>query len=477
MRVKGMFIMAKRISALFITLILLFSFSAQSFAAPRIPVYKVGNVFYFFNKDTATITGFAGEPENLVIPSEIAGHSVVSIGASAFYGSPTLKSVVLPEGISTISANAFSSCPQLERVEISSTVTYIGPMAFANNSSLAFVTFRGFLDNIADDAFYNTAWMNGIAAEFVILGGTTLIRYNGKDETVTVPAGVKRIAESAFAYNSSVKEIILPEGLQKIGDNAFVHCYSLEKISIPSTVSHIGAGAFDDTIWLRNQAGEFVSVNGILLTYRGNKKHIEVPQGVTGIGSGAFLSNENLRSVKLPESIIYIDSIAFGSCSNLLWVNIPDSVEWIDETSFLNCSKLTLYGNEKNYSGQYAKNTGINFSSPVYVKANNKEVEFENASAVISYERTFVPLRDVAEKLGFTVSWDIAQNAAICTDGKVTAAICADGTIYSNGEKLATIAVPLNINGSMLVSVRVLCEAIQADVTWDEEARTVNIIK
>lgn len=455
----------------------MFSFSEGAFAAPRIPVYKVGNVFYFFDNASATITGFAGEPGDLRIPSDIAGHRVVSIGASAFYGATTLRSVVIAEGISTISANAFSKCPALRSVEIPSTVKYIGSRAFADNTSLSTVTFKGFLDNIEQDAFFNTPWMNGLSSEFVLLGKTTLIRYNGSAEKVEVPSGVKKIAENAFAYNATVKEIVLPEGLQSIGDNAFVHCYSLEKIHIPSTVSHIGAGAFDDTIWLRNQEGEFVSVNGILLGSRGNKKHITVPQGITAIGSGAFLSNEELRSVKLPESIIYIDSMAFGSCSSLVWVNIPDRVEWIDETAFLNCPKVTLYGNPNSYLAQFAKNNVINHSSPVYVEVNKTLVEFDNIAPIISYERTFVPLRSVFEAMGFSVSWDAEKNAAVCTSGDVEAIIHSDGVIYSNGEQLSTVSAPLNINGNMLVSIRLLCEAAKADVSWDEEKRMVSITK
>jgi len=460
-----------------LTLFILFSFSAQVFAAPRIPVYKVGNVFYFFDKASATITGFAGEPTELIIPSEIAGHKVISIGPSAFYGSATLTSAVLPEGLSTVSANAFAACPSLQSVEISSTVSYIGSGAFSGDTSLSTVTFKGFLDNIEPDAFYNTPWLNGSTSEFVLLGGTTLIRYNGSAETVTVPQGVKKIAENAFAYNQTVKEIILPEGLQKIGDNAFVHCNSLEKIYIPSTVSHIGAGAFDDTIWLRIKEGDFVSVNGILLSYRGNKKHVTIPEGITGIGSGAFLANENLRSVKLPDGIIYIDSIAFTSCENLLWINIPESVEWIDETAFSGCDKLTLYGNEGSYTYRYAINNGINFSTPVYVEINGTIAEFDNIAPVITYERTFVPLRGVLEGLGFSVNWDSSISAAVCTLGDFSAVICADGSFYSNGEKLGTVAPPININGNMLVSIRVLCEAVSAEVFWNEETRTVNIIK
>ena len=80
-----------------ITLLLVIIISQLSvLAAPRIPVYKVGNVLYFFDKSSKTIPGFAGEPKDIVIPLNLGGYNVVSIGSRAFAGSPTLTTVSVP---------------------------------------------------------------------------------------------------------------------------------------------------------------------------------------------------------------------------------------------------------------------------------------------------------------------------------------------------------------------------------------------
>ncbi len=461
-----------------ISLILVLIISQLSvFAAPRIPVYKVGNVYYFLDKTSGTITGFAGEPVDVVIPTSLGGYKVLSIGSRAFAECPTLKTLSIPDGITLISAEAFYSCSNLKSVEIGASVSYIGSRAFANCTNLENVVFKGFLENeaIASDAFYGTAWLGSSSQEFVTFGGTILLKYNGSSETVIVPEGVREIASNAFAYNSTVKEVILPSTLEKIGDNAFVHCYSLEKINVPSTVSHIGAGAFDDTIWMYKQTSDFVVVNGILIAYKGTDQHVEIPEGITAVGSGAFMANDALLSAHLPSTIIYIDSMAFGGCSSVRLVNIPGSVEWVDEYAFAGCTKLTLHGSLDSYSQKYAEYMEMPFSTEVYVSYNGNKVYFDNAVPIIYYERTYLPLRALMELMGFTVSWDSATGNVTAVKGDRTVVITPAGEISVNGIISPTIAPPININGSNLVSARVIAEAVDAQVGWDEATRTVLI--
>ena len=449
--------------------------STIALAAPRIPVYKVGNVLYFLDKSTGTITGFAGEPKDIQIPTSLGGYKVVSIGPGAFSGSVTLNTLSIPEGITTISANAFASCPNLTSVEIGSTVSYIGSHAFADCSALGQVIFKGFLENIEPSAFNNTLWMTGSTSEFVLLGGTTLIKYNGSSESVTVPEGIKNIAAGAFAYNTTLRKVSLPSTLQDIGENAFVHCYSLEEILIPQSVSHIGAGAFDDTVWMYNQKEDFVCVNGILVSYKGDKAHIELPSGITAIGSGAFMANENIRSVNLPETVVYIDSMAFGGCKELRLLNIPYSVEWIDEYAFAGCVNLTLHGAKDSYSQSYAQYMDIPFSSVVYVSYNGEKVYFDNAVPIIYYDRTYLPLRALMELMGYTVTWEETTGTVTCILRDRLVTITSEGAITVNGTPSPTIAPPINVNGHNLVSARVIAEAVGANVTWNESARTVEI--
>ena len=69
--------------------------------------------------------------EEITIPS-----SVVRIGAGAFYGCNSLRSIVIPEGVETIEEDTFAECHWLEKVYLPSTLKEIRKGAFSNCSSL-----------------------------------------------------------------------------------------------------------------------------------------------------------------------------------------------------------------------------------------------------------------------------------------------------------------------------------------------------
>ena len=67
-----------------------------------------------------------------------------------------------------------------------------------------------------------------------------------------LPDTVTYIADDAFydsddwsaKTHSALREIVLPQSLKTIGERAFYHNYFLEKIDIPAGVTEIGSGAF-----------------------------------------------------------------------------------------------------------------------------------------------------------------------------------------------------------------------------------------
>ncbi|MBQ5331683.1 MAG: hypothetical protein J6K92_00255, partial [Oscillospiraceae bacterium] len=61
-------------------------------------VYKDGNI---------SLNNYSGKEENIVLPSEIDGKPVVSIGEACFYFVTTVKTVEIPESIKYIERYAF----------------------------------------------------------------------------------------------------------------------------------------------------------------------------------------------------------------------------------------------------------------------------------------------------------------------------------------------------------------------------------
>ena len=75
--------------------------------------------------------------------------------------------------------------------------------------------------------------------------GKTLLAYPGgrTDEHYDVPAGVEHIIRNAFGTDY-LKTISLPIGLKTIADAAFAGCGRLQSIAVPLTVTEIGKDAF-----------------------------------------------------------------------------------------------------------------------------------------------------------------------------------------------------------------------------------------
>ena len=67
---------------------------------------------------------------------------------------------------------------------------------------------------------------------------------------------------------------------------------------------------------------------------------VNIGDGVTSIGSYAFIRCSHLTSVTIPNSVASIESRAFDGCRNLTSVTIPNSVISIGEYAFSNCKSF-----------------------------------------------------------------------------------------------------------------------------------------
>ena len=91
---------------------------------------------YEESENGITITGYTGDEAELVIPGEIDGKRVTSIGNWAFGGHSVLTSITIPDGVTSIGNYAFSGCKILANITIPDSVTSIGESAFCNGIGL-----------------------------------------------------------------------------------------------------------------------------------------------------------------------------------------------------------------------------------------------------------------------------------------------------------------------------------------------------
>lgn len=276
---------------------------------------------FLFSK--GVLINYFGEKEDLVIPASLGGQAVTTIGESCFYGSATLKSLVIPDSVVRVESWAFSCCEQLERVEFPDSVGFIGP-----------------------DAFFGTPWFTGLTDEFVILGDGILIKYNGEGGHVQIPFAVggktvTSIGEWVFAEKNTVISVEVADTVCYIGAGAFAGCENLEKMALPQTLGFVGDRAFWETAWYLGLSAEFELVGeGICIKYNGMGGDVVVPNSVRSIGCSAFLKCDTITSVKIPESVEYMGENVFSDCSALLRVTLPEGFSMIESWTFVDCHNL-----------------------------------------------------------------------------------------------------------------------------------------
>jgi peptidoglycan DL-endopeptidase LytE len=87
-----------------------------------------------------------------------------------------------------------------------------------------------------------------------------------------------------------------------------------------------------------------------------------------------------------------------------------------------------------------------------------------------------LPIRDVFEALGATLAWDDSSKTVTATRGQMSLVYrIGDPTAQLNGQTL-TLPIPGQIaDGYALVPLRFVSEALGSEVAWDGESRTVRI--
>lgn len=258
-------------------------------------------------KGTCTITGYSGTETELVIPAEIDGYPVVTIGEYAFEYCTSLTSIRLPESITSIESNTFYGCTSLSSITLPEGITSIESYTFYGCSSLT---------------------------------------------SITIPESVTSIGGAAFEDCSSLPSITIPDSVTAIKADAFLGCNSLTAVNITDLAAWCKiefSSQFSNPLY----HGENLCLNGILVT------DLAIPEGITSIRNYAFPYCTS-RTITLPDSVTSIGNLAFFCC-DMTSVAIPVEMMSIEEHAFAGCFDLeTVY-----YDGE------VDEWEDIYIAANN----------------------------------------------------------------------------------------------------------
>jgi hypothetical protein len=247
--------------------------------------------------NTIEITKYTGYNTVEIIPSQIEGKNVTSIGEYAFRGCTKLEEIIIPNSVTSIGYVAFEDCSSLTEITIPNSVVIIGSGAFNNCTSLAKVTIPNSVVTIGNGAFSNTKLTEVTIPNSVTDLGNGAFGSCRNLTKINIPTSITSIEDSVFSGCTSLTQITIPNNISSIGDWAFSGCTSLAEITIPNSVTSIGNYAFDRCIGLTT---------------------IIVPNSVTTIGAGAFRDCTGLTKIRIPDSVIKMgDSICSGSTGEL----------------------------------------------------------------------------------------------------------------------------------------------------------------
>ena len=222
---------------------------------------------------------------------------------------------------------------------------YITTMDFAltaDNSFYVVLRYNGNEEEVEVPAMYNGLRVMAIAEN--AFAGNTATR------KITLPNSIEQIQSGAFSGCTSLADINIPANVQLIGDNAFEGCTSLQTISLGRSVTTIGESAFANCTALRSIAlnegltaiGTFAFDGCTALT------DITLPNSLNSLGTGVFRHAESLETVNIPSLITAIPNVTFQYCRSLKNIVIPATVSGIGQSAFSYCyglENLRLEGN------------------------------------------------------------------------------------------------------------------------------------
>lgn len=260
---------------------------------------------------------------------------------------------------------------------------------------------------------------------------------------------VTEIGDYAFQY-CSLESVELGTGLKRIGKQAFSENEALVSVTLPDGLTEVGASAFSATAM----------------------KEIVIPRSVTFIGEGAFGCNTHVYGGGDAVSVGFTVIGYEGSAAEAYYEALL--ARYIEEKN-LEYMKTYYPGNYPADGTVYFKAIK---SAAINVTVNGTAVSWTDATPFIDdNSRTMVPLRAVAESLGLTVSWDSAKREAVFTDGTKTICFPIGSSIArtDDGGKVQMDTAAVIVSDRTFAPVRYLAEFFDYQVDWDGKTRTVLI--
>jgi hypothetical protein len=290
--------------------------------------------------------------------------TVTSIGDSAFRGCTDLTSFTVPDTVTSIGDSAFRGCTGLTSFTVPAGVTSIGSSAFEGCTGLTSVIIPDGVTSIASHAFYGCTGLTAVTVPDTVTSiGDSALRGCTGLTNINVAEGNARYEDNngvlfdreaqiiLFCPTNRTGAYIIQDGVMSIGSYAFYGCTGLTAVTVPDTVTSIGDSAFEGctgltTVDVAEGNPRYEDDDGVLIDRSRQavllcpaKKtggHYAIPDTVTRIAPAAFRDCADLKGIDIPDGVTDIGSLAFAR-SGITTLDIPSSVTQMNST-------LSTYG-------------------------------------------------------------------------------------------------------------------------------------
>ncbi len=196
---------------------------------------------------TAKIIKYTGMERNLIVPSELDGHTVTAVGNEAFSNNRFIKYVELPDTITSMGTYVFVQCGELRTVKLPKYLTEV-PMGVCYYSPFVYgITFPENVTTIGESAFGYTAFHS---LDFLPDTITTIEDFafsHGQLFSAVVPDTVTTLGRNVFNQCYTLKTVEIGSGVTVIPEELFYWCTDLEEVTLSDSVTAIGKNAFENT--------------------------------------------------------------------------------------------------------------------------------------------------------------------------------------------------------------------------------------
>ena len=407
---------------------------------------------------------------------------ITEIPRNAFSSCTSLKTVIIPESVTTFGDEAFRYCSALTEIPLPESITKVGSSCFADCDSLTEVTMPASVTNVGTDIF---SGCDNLQKATVATLADHMFENCPKLHTVELLDTVTRLGGYAFRNCDSLTSLTVPASVTEVRGSCFYECSNLKEIHFTGNAPKFYWNSFEDitaTVYypgnnptwtasvLQDYYGDITWVpvlktlatgwsgatqwrltdDGALrfsgtgnmknygynrnqpwLSYADQITSVVIGDGITTIGSGAFMDLTrlervtfpesgltkigdaafygctSLKEVYIPEGIYTLWSYTFKNCSSLAYVQMPNTLIKIDQGTFENCTSLSFVNMPSNVqiigSWSFKGCTGLTSAGMSYAVATEiREGAFKNCSSL-----TMIQLPYNIQKLGDSAFYGI----------------------------------------------------------------------